>query len=347
MRMSYANIMLMGLLCAHLFIIQAEAQDEEQLKVPKIYIPETTFDFGAQLYDKPISHFFQARNDGTVPLTLQLGKASCGCTVHSVEDFSVLPGESTQIQIGYNPKVKEKHPGLHNFTTELTTNDPNNPKMAISIKGRLVDQVDTRTQRINFGTITKAPLPSQPLRIDCYGDTFTPKVISIKAESPKIKISTLKLEETSNRRSYIYEIELDTKGLATDFKSFITVKTDSIRVPSLEIPVQVQHISPIVISPSRALFSICYPGSDKTIKISLRSTEKDTQVSGAKSTHEFIKVSLAKDKNPNNWVLNATLHPSGTVEKPTPLKTSILLLDKNGKTLSEIPVHAIIMPSKK
>ncbi len=52
-------------------------------------------------------HSFWLRNNGLAAVTLHQGFTSCGCTtIHFAKDSTVLPGDSTQVTLRFNPRGK-------------------------------------------------------------------------------------------------------------------------------------------------------------------------------------------------------------------------------------------------
>jgi hypothetical protein len=319
---------------------------EGQPTSPKMQTSETTFDFGISLFYRPVAHIFKVKNIGNANLILMLGKASCGCTVRTLRDREVAPGVTTEIEVGYDPKKREKSPGQHNFTVEVQTNDQDQPKIILSIKGQLVDQVNTQQRVIDFGLVGENKSFAQNLRIDCFHDGGFPSITSIKTNSTRLTLGKPNVEKSSIKRSYLYEVRLDLNNVSSDFNSLITVETDSKQVPILEIPVRARFTSPISADPPRVLFGLSYSDQEKTKKVSLRSSAPGTQVHGAECANGQIKLGLTKNPEDNGAVLNVILKPGPAPAKPTTLRDSIVLLDINGVKVGEVPIHALIMPPK-
>lgn len=67
-----------------------------------ISLKETEFDFGKIPQGKPVTHVFEFKNIGTVPLALDNVQASCGCTTPEWKKDTIPPGATSQITVGYN-----------------------------------------------------------------------------------------------------------------------------------------------------------------------------------------------------------------------------------------------------
>lgn len=78
----------------------------------------TSKDIGKIAYNKPVDIYFEFTNEGTVPLTIQQAKASCGCTVASYPKEPILPGKTEKIQVRYNASTK----GTFKKSVTITSN---------------------------------------------------------------------------------------------------------------------------------------------------------------------------------------------------------------------------------
>lgn len=322
----------------------ASTAEKPPVNSPKLYLTERVFDFGTSLYFKPLSHIFVIKNAGTAPLTVEVGKASCGCTVQTLRDSIVPPGGTTEMEVGYDPKKKEKRPGAYDFFVEIETNDPTESKAVLSVKVRLTNQINVQPGTLDFGTVTSDKVLTQPLHINCYLDGIIPQLTSIKTSSQRLTIGPPEMEELSSSHEYTYEIGLDLRGVVTSFSGILTVETNSRRVPLIEIPVIAQFPSPVTADPSRVLFGVAYPGSTTTKSVSLRATSSDTEVARAECDNDQIHTVLERQTSENKWLLRATLRPTKDPAEPTPLKTVIALFDGKDSKLAEIPVLAIVVP---
>ena len=72
---------------------------------------------------------------GDKPLIISEVKPSCGCTTPEWSKDPILPGKSTQIKVGYNTGIK----GAFNKLIEVYSNDPQNSRSVLYIKGNVED----------------------------------------------------------------------------------------------------------------------------------------------------------------------------------------------------------------
>ena len=67
-----------------------------------LVLKETSFDFGKISQGKPVTHEFVLINAAKDTLKLENVQASCGCTTPVWKKDPVAPGETTNINVGYN-----------------------------------------------------------------------------------------------------------------------------------------------------------------------------------------------------------------------------------------------------
>lgn len=94
--------------CGLAFSFAATAQTNVPVTVSSkpatesISLKENEFDFGKIPQGKPVTHIFEFKNTGTIPLSLDNVQASCGCTTPEWNKDVVAPGATSKITVGYN-----------------------------------------------------------------------------------------------------------------------------------------------------------------------------------------------------------------------------------------------------
>jgi len=104
----------------------------EQGPYPRAVLRESLHRFAGMQIGATGSHSFAVRNDGDAPLLLQAGKVTCKCTFPTVSADPVLPGESVEILLTWQPESAEAQ--FHQ-SAEIWTNDPENEQLTLQIAG--------------------------------------------------------------------------------------------------------------------------------------------------------------------------------------------------------------------
>ncbi|MFI5237179.1 MAG: DUF1573 domain-containing protein [Ignavibacteriales bacterium] len=119
-----------------------------QLLQPKLVLQHSSFDFGDIKQGETVSHTFVLSNSGGDLLKITNVKASCGCTAASPEKSELAPGESTNLLVSFNSTGRQ---GLQTKTIKISSNDPQNPEMVLTITSNVLPgNVNTGTPVIFF-----------------------------------------------------------------------------------------------------------------------------------------------------------------------------------------------------
>ncbi|MCB8994382.1 MAG: DUF1573 domain-containing protein [Bacteroidales bacterium] len=109
---------------------------EQKAKAPKINFASTTFDFGTIKQGAPATYDYQFKNDGKSNLMIRKVTAACGCTAVNTSADMIPPGGSGTIKATFSSAGKM---GQQNKTITVITNDPENPKVILWIKGEVTE----------------------------------------------------------------------------------------------------------------------------------------------------------------------------------------------------------------
>jgi hypothetical protein len=108
----------------------------EQMKTaPKIIFDSTEHDFGTIKDGDVVSYEFKFKNTGKDPLIIYNVKSSCGCTTTIAGNDKLKSGEESTIKVQFNSKGKS---GMYEGTITVTSNDPGNSDMFLTITAMVV-----------------------------------------------------------------------------------------------------------------------------------------------------------------------------------------------------------------
>lgn len=100
---------------------------------PKIAFDTRVYDFGTIKRHADGTCSFMFTNKGDAPLMITKVTAACGCTVPQYPREPILPGKSAEIKVKYNTKTV----GAFTKTISVSTNDPGNSTVVLTIKGNV------------------------------------------------------------------------------------------------------------------------------------------------------------------------------------------------------------------
>ncbi|MCB0540295.1 MAG: DUF1573 domain-containing protein [Chitinophagales bacterium] len=97
----------------------AEIAPAQVAELTTMSVDRMTHDFGNISDQSPVETKFVVTNTGEKPLLISNAQGSCGCTVPEYPKEPILPGESADIKVSFNPSGKS---GAQNKTVTLTAN---------------------------------------------------------------------------------------------------------------------------------------------------------------------------------------------------------------------------------
>ncbi|MBX2814420.1 MAG: DUF1573 domain-containing protein [Saprospiraceae bacterium] len=104
----------------------------EDIAGPEMTFEETVLDYGEIEKGADPLRKFVFTNTGMEPLVIKNAKGSCGCTVPTVPQEPIMPGEQAEIEVRYDTN----RIGPFTKTVTLTTNMPKE-KVVLTIKGKV------------------------------------------------------------------------------------------------------------------------------------------------------------------------------------------------------------------
>lgn len=163
--------------------------------VPKIdVIGGEDFDFGIMEPGGEGKHAFVVRNVGTAPLELEIIGSTCKCTVGTLQDASIAPGEQTEINLTWVANTNSEEFGQ---SANLRTNDPSRGELSLRIHGRVISSMTMVPRTFSFGDVDSGEIIQ--LQSVIYSFTKTP-IAPVKQSfsNPMLnELASFEIEEVS------------------------------------------------------------------------------------------------------------------------------------------------------
>jgi len=119
---------------------------------PRLTLPEPAYDFGKIPPADKVTHRFKATNTGTAPLTITHLNAGCGCTSSVMGQSTLAPGESTELEVSFNPAGLR---GLAQKTVQVLSDDPVEPSQTLSFQADVLPPVLPSTEQVWFHDLVR------------------------------------------------------------------------------------------------------------------------------------------------------------------------------------------------
>ena len=213
---------------------------------PRIASESKVFDFGTVNDVDAVEHTFVVRNEGDADLVISRVKTSCGCTTTKLTTpHTVPPGESVEITATLSLKGRS---GRQHKTITVESNDSEEPRYRLEMKGDIHNAIDVRPQHAVFQISSDSRPEAREVTI-----TFnTPSPFHVtRLETNNLDCCSVKLEETEPGR--VYKLVFALRPEFNTDRSYETgrvrVHTDHPRTPTLNVPVSVSVIRDVLVSP--------------------------------------------------------------------------------------------------
>jgi hypothetical protein len=168
---------------------------------PVVQLDPASVDFGTLAQGAIRTTDVTVRNDGTAPLRILKVDSDCGCTVPSLSDSLLAPGETTLLHIQLSTAGTS---GAIVKTVILKTNDPASPNAAVMLKALVRSPIHFGPTELDFGTLARGA---------SWADTIMIKVgraepLTIDSLSFPSDLVTTQTGQRADGDSLVYEVRL-------------------------------------------------------------------------------------------------------------------------------------------
>lgn len=212
--------------------------------LPKLLLEEDSHDFGAMDERGEGRYEFVFDNVGDAPLTLKQGSTSCTCTSTILEKGDIRPGGSGKVAVEWTGKNRV---GPFKATATVTTNDPRQRTVTLTITGRITTAVRAVPQRLAMSGITASEEASAQVKVFGFRSEplqITDHEFSHPETSKSFQISFQPLspdqlsEEQDAKSGCLVEVTVKPGLPLGAFQQTIRLKTNYPDVPAIEVPVE-------------------------------------------------------------------------------------------------------------
>ena len=138
----------------------SSAADSAATSFPMAEVPETVFEFGNIEQGTSMSHVFKIRNAGQLPLLVEVKSTTCKCTVGDLSKNEIGPNEETEVLLEW---VAKTGPGPFRHGAVLSTNDPTQSSIELTVEGQVVESSAMRPSELIYGTVRAGESPTASL----------------------------------------------------------------------------------------------------------------------------------------------------------------------------------------
>lgn len=263
--------------------------------VPDIQFEAKVYDFGEAQPNVTVNHTYRFKNVGQAPLKVLKVTSSCGCTATGLSKDELLPGEEGEISVALTV------PSMRGATTKsvyVETNDPDEPRSVLSIKGKVVTEwVFDPSERITFGRVSSEEVQERRLKVYPHQNRAL-DITDVRVEAPDFDVSFDKVSDEP-----VWELVVKTKlsaGLGTK-KGSVFLTTTSERVPEAEIGILAFVTGRIGVTPEQLVIRPRTAGNINGYLFVRSYENKPLNVTKAESTIAGAKLEMSPLSNGTIW----------------------------------------------
>lgn len=271
---------------------------------PKAVVPETTFNFGIMDPLTMGEHTFVVRNEGKVPLELELGSTTCKCTFGKLEDSSILPGEEGEVTLNWN--TGRKHP-YYAHSAQIRTNDPKRRSIHLSVEGLVKVQLGFEPQAIILPQVEPESTPvAETILFSQAWDSFEVKDVTSSLAGVTWDLEPVDetwLTENKARYGRRLKVTLPSEMPQGHFNHQLTLHVQANgkeEVDTFELPLQgkvlrrLSAYGPTVTSDGGVDLGATNVGNPMTAKVLLKVRDKvrELNLTEVRVTPDFVNVSV-------------------------------------------------------
>lgn len=176
----------------------------------RLYIEDTSFDFGYIAAGSVVSHSYVFHSRGTDSLKILNVKPGCGCTKAPLKKEVVAAGDSTEVELVFTSNKGAK--GNVGKSATVTCNDPDRGTFQLSFKGKNFTDPDSLT-----------PLTLSEGELAINGQSHSREV---KLVVRNVSASAVKMHLVSQPEGYL-KVEVPNSAIQPGKEKEIKIKIDS------------------------------------------------------------------------------------------------------------------------
>lgn len=132
---------------------------------PKVQVDQEDYDFGVMEREATRSHSFVFTNVGDYPLELVQGETTCKCTISTLENQAIQPGESVEVTLEWTAQTTGDQ---FRQSATILTNDRSRPSITLTVSGRITQSIEVEPKDLVFSKVQVGESRTADLRLISY-----------------------------------------------------------------------------------------------------------------------------------------------------------------------------------
>ncbi|MFI4870575.1 MAG: DUF1573 domain-containing protein [Phycisphaerales bacterium JB061] len=242
---------------------------------PQLTLSTNVVDFGDVDDSETVKQMVTITNTGDDVLEIGKINVTCGCTASEVEQSSLQPGESTQLEVSFNPKRRTGN--QHGKRVTIESNDPSGAA-EVGLKVFVIPRVITEPQLAAFGKVLQGEKGTVEMKVTGMTEDFKVIAASVDREdSFSIRVVKTEIVEREHPRTgqlmkvgeSTLEVSMTEQARIGRVDGSLLIETNDEGSPKMIVRATAGVTGDIAADPTRISLSALAPGEEfeQTVKV--------------------------------------------------------------------------------
>jgi len=310
---------------------------------PRVRFEHTLQDFGVVSEGEKVEREYLFWNEGAQPLLIKRVESSCGCAPAVLSATELATGDIGVVSVELDTTGRR---GRFTQYVSLLMNDPLSPQVQLTLSGIVKTELVYAPKQVYFGRVVKGEQSERQIILVDSGDGGL-ELLGVQSDSPFLSLSHGLYEDPrikDGQERFQVQLQLQTERMDIGpFRSKVVILTNLAKRERIEIPVQGEVTSDLLVRPSLLFFGFVKAGEtvERTVKLETVS-RRPFQITSLEGDVEGLDLRYSPDLDGAAYSLKATFNvteggASGLIEGRVRVRT-----DLPEQSLVEIPVKAML-----
>ena len=253
----------------------------------------------------------------------------------------IPPGGVGEVKVTFQSKGYQ---GNTKKSVTVESNDPENPRIRLSLGGQVVAEVTVLPRYVNFRNVPRDS-PREPISLEIkLREGKGLKIREVSVDNPSVLLKELERKESGA----LYSVSLVEKVPTGRLTGKILIETNSKKSPTVQVPVYAFVEGRVKVSPQMISFGMIRPGESSVREIVMRGTgDAGFTIDRVDATSDGITTEVLPEEEGGGYRLSVTYDPGKKTKGRVSERLTIHVAGEEEETL-EVPVYGTIRePPKK
>ena len=229
--------------------------------------PEPSKGFGGVPRGTVLTHQFRLINSSPLPLHVAEVRTSCDCSTVSIPRQEILPGDSVPLTVTIRTAM---YAGYRTFTVFVAIDRPDKKEEKLTVSATSVEDIMVDPGTLSLGRLPAGAQAQASVLLDYRGVADGWRLTTVDQSSPHFQV---RFTELKRERGLVrYQVQAQWKGtLPPGHWQFpVYLRTNDPYFPRLTIPLEVEVLPVVSVTPSVLLLGVVTTGTQVERKITVR-----------------------------------------------------------------------------